>query len=153
MTVSPFRSLMAVALVALSAGAAAAQDWPTGPVRVGVGFPAGSSPDTLARLITQPLTQRLGQPVIVDNKPGAGGAIGVQQMLVAGNDHTFGVTINGPLTTSQRMVDDLGAAPDDVRVIATGYLAPLVVGECRCFTDSAPWLTLRGLELVFERNT
>ena len=83
MTVSPFRSLMAVALVALSAGAAAAQEWPTGPVRVVVGFPAGSSPDTLARLITQPLTQRLGQPVIVDNKPGAGGAIGVQQMLVA----------------------------------------------------------------------
>jgi type III pantothenate kinase len=52
-----------------------------------------------------------------------------------------------------RMIDELGAAPDDVRVIATGYLAPLVVGECRCFTDHAPWLTLRGLELVFERNS
>jgi type III pantothenate kinase len=51
-----------------------------------------------------------------------------------------------------RMIDQLGAAPDDVRVIATGYLAPLVVDECSCFTDSAPWLTLRGLELVFERN-
>jgi len=52
-----------------------------------------------------------------------------------------------------RMIDELGAAPDDVHVIATGYLAPLVVDECRCFTDSAPWLTLRGLELVFERNS
>jgi type III pantothenate kinase len=52
-----------------------------------------------------------------------------------------------------RMIDELGADPDDVRVIATGYLAPLVVDECRCFTDQAPWLTLRGLELVFERNT
>ena len=52
-----------------------------------------------------------------------------------------------------RMIDELGADPDDVSVIATGYLAPLVVGECRCFTDSAPWLTLRGLELVFARNT
>jgi type III pantothenate kinase len=52
-----------------------------------------------------------------------------------------------------RMIDELGAVPDDVRVIATGYLAPLVVGECRCFTDQAPWLTLRGLELVFERNS
>ena len=51
-----------------------------------------------------------------------------------------------------RMIDELGADPDDVSVIATGYLAPLVVGECRCFTDSAPWLTLRGLELVFARN-
>jgi type III pantothenate kinase len=52
-----------------------------------------------------------------------------------------------------RMIDELGAAPDDVRVIATGYLAHLVEDECRCFTDRAPWLTLRGLELVFERNT
>ena len=129
MTVSPFRSLMAVALVALSAGAAAAQDWPTGPVRVVVGFPAGSSPDTLARLITQPLTQRLGQPVIVDNKPGAGGAIGVQQMLVAGNDHTFGVTINGPLTTSQRMVDDLGYdTATDIAPVALIATSPLVLG-------------------------
>ena len=52
-----------------------------------------------------------------------------------------------------RMISELGAETDDVRVIATGHLAPLVMGECRCFTDHAPWLTLRGLELVFERNT
>src|SRR3954462_3416716 len=52
-----------------------------------------------------------------------------------------------------RMIEELGAELDDVRVIATGYLAPLVVDECRCFTDQAPWLTLRGLELVFERNS
>jgi len=51
-----------------------------------------------------------------------------------------------------RMIEELGAVSDDVRVIATGYLADLVVDECRCFTDRAPWLTLRGLELVFERN-
>jgi type III pantothenate kinase len=51
-----------------------------------------------------------------------------------------------------RMIEELGADPADVRVIATGYLAPLVVDEVRCFTDRDPWLTLRGLELVFERN-
>jgi type III pantothenate kinase len=51
-----------------------------------------------------------------------------------------------------RMIDELGASPADVSVIATGYLADLVVGECSCFTHRAPWLTLRGLELVFERN-
>jgi type III pantothenate kinase len=50
-----------------------------------------------------------------------------------------------------RMVGELQPA-DRVRVIATGYLAPLVVGECRCFTDHAPSLTLRGLELAFARN-
>ncbi len=52
-----------------------------------------------------------------------------------------------------RMIVELGVDTADVHVIATGYLAPLVVDECRCFTDHLPWLTLRGLELVFLRNT
>ena len=52
-----------------------------------------------------------------------------------------------------RMIAELGAEPAGVHVVATGYLAPLVLDECRCFTDHAPWLTLRGLELVFARNT
>lgn len=52
-----------------------------------------------------------------------------------------------------RMTEELGVAPEEVHVVATGYLAPLVVDECRCFTDHAPWLTLRGLELVFLRNS
>ena len=52
----------------------------------------------------------------------------------------------------ERMIDELDAEVDDVHVIATGYLAPLVVSDCDCFTDHEPWLTLRGLELVFARN-
>jgi type III pantothenate kinase len=52
-----------------------------------------------------------------------------------------------------RMIAELGAEPADVRVVATGYLAPLVLDECDCFTEHVPWLTLRGLELVFARNT
>ncbi len=52
-----------------------------------------------------------------------------------------------------RMTAELELEPVDVRVIATGYLAPLVWDECSCFTDYCPWLTLQGLELVFRRNT
>lgn len=52
-----------------------------------------------------------------------------------------------------RMAAELGVPPEDVKVIATGYLAPLVIDECRCFTEHNPWLTLIGLELVFARNT
>jgi type III pantothenate kinase len=52
-----------------------------------------------------------------------------------------------------RMAAELGAEPGEVNVIATGYLAPLVIGECGCFTDHSPWLTLKGLGLVFARNT
>jgi type III pantothenate kinase len=52
-----------------------------------------------------------------------------------------------------RMIAELGVETADVRVIATGHLAPLVLEECRCFTDHSPWLTLRGLEMVFDRNS
>jgi type III pantothenate kinase len=51
-----------------------------------------------------------------------------------------------------RMAADLGVDLADVRVIATGHLADLVLGECAVFTDHAPWLTLRGLEIAFSRN-
>lgn len=52
-----------------------------------------------------------------------------------------------------RMITELGVDPSAVRVIATGHLAPLVLEECRCFTDHSPWLTLKGLALVFARNS
>lgn len=52
-----------------------------------------------------------------------------------------------------RMLKELDAGATPVRVISTGHLAPLVVEECSCFTDHAPWLTLQGLGLVFDRNT
>ena len=51
-----------------------------------------------------------------------------------------------------RMTAELGEDPGGVHVIATGYLAGLVIDECSCFTHHAPWLTLRGLELAFTRN-
>jgi type III pantothenate kinase len=52
-----------------------------------------------------------------------------------------------------RMTAELGLAPGEVDVVATGGLAPVVLGECRSVTDHQPWLTLLGLEIVFARNT
>lgn len=52
----------------------------------------------------------------------------------------------------ERIVEALGCDVDDVAVVATGYLAPLVIEECRSFTDHEPWLTLQGLGIVFGRN-
>jgi len=51
-----------------------------------------------------------------------------------------------------RIADELAVPLRDIEVVATGYLAPLVVSECATFTAHEPWLTLRGLELVFRRN-
>jgi type III pantothenate kinase len=51
-----------------------------------------------------------------------------------------------------KMLRELGAEVSEVTVVATGYLAPLVYEECGCFTVHDPWLTLRGLELAYQRN-
>lgn len=52
-----------------------------------------------------------------------------------------------------RMIRQLDVAPSAVNVIATGYLAPVVLDECGSFTAYSPWLTLQGLELIFRRNS
>src|SRR5215468_10402765 len=65
---------------------ARAQAYPNRPVRLIIGFPPGSATDILARIISQSLTERLGQPVIIEAKPGAGGNISVQTALGAPPD-------------------------------------------------------------------
>jgi len=103
---SPSRTPKLLVLAALWSGLAAGgahgadAPWPSQPVKLVVGFPAGTSPDMVARLIAEPLSQKLGKPVIVENKPGAAGNIGVDLVARATDGHTFGVTAHGPLTTS-----------------------------------------------------
>ena len=58
-----------------------ALDYPTRPVRIVVGFPPGGSTDTIARIIGQWLSQRLGQPFVIENRPGAGSNIGAEAVV------------------------------------------------------------------------
>ena len=78
-----------------------AAPWPAQPIRLIVPFPPGSSPDIVARLLADPLAQSLGQPVVVDNKPGAGGNLGTAVATKAPPDgSTWLFTIQGPLVTA-----------------------------------------------------
>jgi tripartite-type tricarboxylate transporter receptor subunit TctC len=80
-------SRVALLLVAsLASGASPAQDYPTRPVRMVVPFSPGGSTDTLARIVGQKLTERSGQPVIIENRAGAGGHIGAEQVAKSAPD-------------------------------------------------------------------
>ena len=70
----------------ISAAPAAAQDWPSKPVKIIVPFPPGQATDTLARLVAEKLTTALGQPFIIDNRPGAGGVVGTEAAKYAAPD-------------------------------------------------------------------
>ena len=79
------------------------------------------------------------------------GVIGKNTVEALQSGMVFGVAsqVEGMV---ERLIAALGCVREDVAVIATGHLAPLVIDDCRCFTDHSPWLTLRGLEKVFLRN-
>ncbi len=93
--------LVVFAALVLMAGTAAAQSpaWPARPVRMIVTFPPGGSTDTIARIIAPKLAERLGQPVVIDNRPGAGGSIGVEIAVKAPPDgYTIVLGAAGALT-------------------------------------------------------
>ena len=95
------RGLGALALggLALVALPAAADTWPARPIRLIVSFPPGNTADLVAREIGPLLSQRLGQPVVVDNRAGAGGIIGVDALAKAAPDgYTLGVSSLSPIT-------------------------------------------------------
>ena len=91
-------ALAALLLAAFVAGPAAAQAWPDKPIRFVMTAPAGSSIDVLGRTIADKLKDRLGQPVVVENKPAAGGTVAVAEVAKAAPDgYTMVLGFNGPL--------------------------------------------------------
>ena len=127
LTLTTLGSIAALAAATTTANAQNA-DWPTQPVRVIVGFPAGSSPDLVARTVAEPLAKALGQPVIVENKPGAGGNIGTDAVAKATDNQTFGFTINGPLTTAPKLYRSLPYDVDkDLRLLSLAAVSAQVL--------------------------
>lgn len=91
------RPLLALAVAALATPALAA--WPEKPLRIVVTFAAGGASDIVARTISEPLAKALGQPVVVDNKPGAGGTLGGAEVVRAAPDgYTLMLSNSTPLS-------------------------------------------------------
>ena len=97
---STWRALLALTASALAIGAQA-QAWPTQSVRIIVPFTAGTGMDTIARAVGPRLSERLGQPVVIVNQPGASGNIGADAVAKATDGHTLLMGANTMLMASQ----------------------------------------------------
>jgi tripartite-type tricarboxylate transporter receptor subunit TctC len=111
------RALGILAILAASAAPARGQvpsGFPARPVRFVVPFPGGGINDVLARIAADKLTARWGQPIVVENKTGAGGNIGADFAAQAeGDGHTLFITPPGPLAINQSLYRQLSYRPDD----------------------------------------
>lgn len=123
----------AIALLSLLfAGSVFAQAYPNKPVKIIVAFAAGSATDILARVVAEQLTRSLGQPFIVENKPGAGGSVGTAQAKEAPPDgYTLVAAGSGPFGINPAIYSKLPYDPlRDFELIGNIVLTPqaLVVG-------------------------
>ena len=122
---------LAPALGALPAivRAQAPQGWPSKTVRIVVPFGPGSTPDILARLVADRLSQKLGQSFIVENRPGAGGNIGTLAVARAAPDgYTIGLSITGPLVNNTVLYSKLPYDPfKDLAPVTLAAVQPSVL--------------------------
>ena len=120
------RKLVAFLVLALCAGACAAQAFPSRPVRLIVPFPAGSTPDIVGRTLGQKLAAAWGQPVVVENRPGAAGNIGTAEVARSLRDgYTLLIGSNGPIAVNPALYKDLPYNPaKDLKPISLLAAAP-----------------------------
>ena len=116
-------------LVALHPFAAAAQDYPNRTIRLIVPFAAGSTPDVFARIVGEKASAGLKQPVVIDNRPGAGGNTGTDAVAKAAADgYTIGASITGPLVNNTVLYAKMPYNPfTDLAPITFGVHQPNVI--------------------------
>ncbi|MDF3883022.1 Bug family tripartite tricarboxylate transporter substrate binding protein [Cupriavidus basilensis] len=129
----PVGHMLSGFVLAASVSAAVAADYPDKPIRIVVPFPAGVSTDIVARTMADAIAVRLGQSVIVDNKAGADGVIGVMDVARAKPDgYTLLIATNGPLSAAQHLkksppydvLRDLTPISDIGRATFAVYVSP-----------------------------
>ncbi len=135
---------------AASVGTAHAQGWPDRPVRIIAPFGPGSSPDIMARVLADRLQAKLGQPFVVENRPGAGGNTGTDAVAKATPDgYTLGVSIGGPLVNNTVLYSRLPYDPfKDLQPITLAAWQPNVL----VVTPALNVTTLPQLVDLLKRN-
>jgi tripartite-type tricarboxylate transporter receptor subunit TctC len=122
------RQTLLVAGLALAApGLALAQSWPSKPIRLVVPFPPGGLIDIMARLVAPKLAQELGQPVVIDNKPGAGGNLGAAEVARAPADGYTWLMASPPLTISPALYPNMPYKPEQIAPVGLVGRVPNVL--------------------------
>jgi tripartite-type tricarboxylate transporter receptor subunit TctC len=104
--------VVAIAFMAGLMSTSVAQTWPTQPIRLVVNFPAGGVADQLARLVGKPLSEVLGQPVVIENKAGAGGNVGGESVARAAPDgHTLLMSSGGMVAINPHLYKTMSFDP------------------------------------------
>ena len=130
MTTLTRRAALALTAAGLAPGLSLAQsDFPTKPIRMVVTFPPGGSADAVVRMIVPKLNEKLGQQVVVDNRPGAGGNIGLTAVAKAPADgYTMGVGAAGALSANVSLYPKMPFDPDkDLRPVSMLAAIPFVI--------------------------
>jgi tripartite-type tricarboxylate transporter receptor subunit TctC len=122
-----FALALAVALPAAAQGQAG---WPTRPIKIIVGYAAGGSTDVTARIVGQAMSERLGQPVIIENRPGAAGNIGTDATAKADPDgYTLVMATSSTIATNPSLYDSLpfNVQTDFAPITLTAFIPNLLV--------------------------
>jgi tripartite-type tricarboxylate transporter receptor subunit TctC len=105
MRLSSIRPLVLGTALALSLASQATADWPERPIQLIVPFPAGSATDIVARIIAPGMGKHLGQPIVVENRAGASGAVGAQAVASARPDgYTIGLGTTSTLAVAPALI-------------------------------------------------
>ena len=125
----PLRRRALLGTLAAPAIARAADAWPSRPVRLIVGYPAGASTDLCARILAEDMRTRIGQPVLVENKPGANGSLGAAAVAAAEPDgHTLLVSNTSTMTVNHLLYRDIRYHPlKDLLPVASITLSPFIL--------------------------
>jgi len=149
--------LAALCLGAALSPAAFAQGWPTQPVKIVVPTGAGSSLDLIVRLMSDKLAARWGQPVVVDNKPGAGGMLGVDVAAKATDGHTLAIGFNGPLAYAPFLYAKTPYDPArDLKAIVMTTSQPNVLGvnaervPAKTLAEFVAWAKAQGGKMNYS---
>ncbi len=146
-----FRRLTLLCFNALVCASAAAADYPSAPIRLIIGFPPGGGSDTAARIVSEKLALELGQPVVVDNRPGATGNIAVQAVARAAPD---GYTML--FGTSEMVINTLTRKKDSVQIDLLKEFIPISevgnVSFALVVPPNSPVTSVQGLVALASAN-